>query len=210
MPSFLQHRHTLELWKELPGREWSERPDTVALTFDDGPDPDATHAVLDRLDEAGVRATFFVVAEQLAAHPALGREVVERGHELGFHGLDHRPHEEINPGDIERGLTEVERLTGVRPRTARPPYGRFTAETWTAVRDLGLEPVYWSAWGEDWEAIAAERIADLVCRDLTPGLVVLLHDSPRYAHRPTATPTADAIPLIARAVADAGLTLGPL
>ena len=202
MPSFQQHVQTLASWRELPAREWLERDDAVALTFDDGPDPDSTPAVLDALDEARAKATFFVVAEQLRDHPELARAAVERGHEIGVHGIAHR---ELEP--IHEALDEVRALTGTEPRVCRPPYGRFTPATWEAVRGLGLEPVYWSAWGEDWEPLSAERIAHLVCRDLRPRLIVLLHDSPRYAHRPSAMPTAEAVPLIAAAVRDAGLAL---
>lgn len=210
MPSFQQHRETLASWRELPGREWLERDDAIALTFDDGPDPDSTPAVLDALDAADAKATFYVVAEQLRDHPELAAAAVERGHEIGLHGLTHRPHEELDPGEIEAGVAEVERLCGMRPATCRAPYGRFTPPTWEAVRACGLEPVYWSAWGEDWEPLAAERIAHLVCRDLRPRLVVLLHDSPRYAHRPTAAPTAEAIPLIVAQARAAGLGLAPI
>ena len=68
----------------------------------------------------------------------------------------------------------------------------------------------WSAWGMDWEPIPAERIAELVARDLAPGAIVLLHDSARYAPRPDAAATAEAIPLIAAAAAAAGVELGPV
>jgi peptidoglycan/xylan/chitin deacetylase (PgdA/CDA1 family) len=74
----------------------------------------------------------------------------------------------------------------------------------------GLQPVYWSAWGEDWEDIRPERIADFAARDLSDGVVILLHDSARYAHRPSARATAAAIPLIAAAVADAHLIPRPI
>ena len=98
----------------------------------------------------------------------------------------------------------------MRPTLQRPPYGRFTAATYEIGRQAGLEPVYWSAWGEDWETLAPDRIVDFVTRDLQPGVVILLHDSPRYGHRPSARPTADAIPRIAAAAAQRGLALGPI
>lgn len=207
MPSFQQHLETLASWRELPGREWLERDGAVALTFDDGPDPDSTPAVLDALEAANARATFFVVVEQLRDHPELARAAAGRGHEIGLHGLTHRPHEAIDAAEIAEGAAAVERLTGVAPRLCRAPYGRFTPATWEAVRELGLEPVYWSAWGEDWEPLGPERIAHLVCRDLRPRLIAVLHDSPRYAHRPSARPTAAAIPLIAAQARAAGLAL---
>jgi peptidoglycan/xylan/chitin deacetylase (PgdA/CDA1 family) len=210
VPSFQEHRETLRLWAELPGLE--RVSDGAALTFDDGPDPDATPAVLDALDAAGAKATFFMVGDQVEAHPELAREVAERGHDVQLHCFEHVAHERLAdpPGDIDRALAAIEGATGVRPGLQRPPYGRFSAASYEACRVAGLRPVYWSAWGEDWEALAADRIADFVTRDLAAGVVVMLHDSPRYAARPTAQPTAEAIPLIARAAAERGLTLGPI
>ena len=75
---------------------------------------------------------------------------------------------------------------------------------------MGLEPVYWSCWGTDWETISPERIVELVAPDLAPGAVILLHDSPRYAHRPSAEPTVGALRLVAERAAAAGLGLTTL
>jgi peptidoglycan/xylan/chitin deacetylase (PgdA/CDA1 family) len=207
VPSFQEHIATLRLWAELPGLE--RIGDGAVLTFDDGPDPDATPAVLDALDAAGAQATFFMVGEQVGAHPELAAEVAERGHEIQLHCYEHVHHEQLaDPRrDIARAFAAIELATGARPSLQRPPYGRFSASSFAACTQAGLEPVYWSAWGEDWEMLGPDRIADLVTRDLAPGVVILLHDSPRYGHRPSAKPTADAIPLIAAAAADRGLPL---
>ena len=213
MPSFQQLRATEALWARFGGRQRLDG-DAVALTFDDGPDPDATPAVLDALDDAGLRATFFVVGEQAAAHPRLAREVATRGHEIALHGYEHREHAELSPrearDDLARGLGAVEATTGRRATRFRPPYGRFSEHSREACERLGLEPVLWSAWGMDWEPLPADRIAELVARDLDPGAIVLLHDSARYAHRADAAATAEAIPLLAAAAAERGLGLGPL
>ncbi len=104
-----------------------------------------------------------------------------------------------------------EAVAGAKPKLFRPPYGQFSEHSYKACAALGLQPVYWSAWGLDWEEIDASRIADLVTRDLEAGAIVVLHDSPRYADRPSAQPTAEAIPAIAAAAAERGLewvTLG--
>ena len=147
-------------------------------------------------------------------HIPLGREIVERGHEVALHCFAHRPHDDMTPtaarDDVARGLGTVEAGTGTRPRWYRPPYGRFTEHSFAACAKLELEPVYWSAWGGDWETISAERIADLVARDLGDGAIVLLHDSARYASRPTAEATAEAVPLIAERAREQGLELLPL
>jgi peptidoglycan/xylan/chitin deacetylase (PgdA/CDA1 family) len=202
---------TAQRWAELPALE--EVESGVALTFDDGPDPDGTPLVLDALDAAGVRATFFVVGEQLMKHHAIAREALARGHELALHGFEHVHHDTLGGAardDVARGIGTFEAAVGRRPRLYRPPYGRFSEPSYEACADLGLEPVYWSGWGLDWEDIPAERIAELVARDLRDGAIVVLHDSPRYGHRPTARATAEAIGLVAARAAALGLALGPL
>jgi peptidoglycan/xylan/chitin deacetylase (PgdA/CDA1 family) len=212
MPGYGQMLATAERWAWMPGLE--QVPSGAALTFDDGPDPEGTPEVLDALDAAGVRATFFVVGEQLMRHHALARETAARGHELALHGFEHTEHDSM-PGrsardDVARALGTFEVATGRRPRFFRPPYGRFSEHSYEACADLGLQPVYWSAWGLDWEAIGPERIADLVCRDLADGAIVLLHDSARYGHRPNATATADSIGPIAARAAELGVALAPV
>ena len=212
MPSFLQFRDTEELWRRFPGRERVDG-ERVALTFDDGPDPDATPAVLDALDEAGAKATFFMVGEQAMEHRALAREVAERGHEVALHGFEHREHSEMGGAardDLARGLGTLEVATGRRPALFRPPYGRFSEASHAACADLRLEPVLWSAWGMDWEPLPAERIVDLATRDLAAGTIVVLHDSARYASRPDARATAEAVAGIADAARTAGLAIGPV
>src|SRR3954451_21098560 len=201
-----------ESWRAMPGLE--RVPSGGALTFDDGPDPDGTPAVLDALDRAGVRATFFLVGEQLMRHHALAREAAARGHELALHGYEHVEHDTLSPqgarDDLARAVGAFEASTGRRARFFRPPYGRFSEASYAAFRHLGLEPVYWSAWGMDWEPIPADRIADLAVRALDDGAIVLLHDSPRYGHRADAGSTADAVVAIAAAGAEKGLQMGPI
>jgi peptidoglycan-N-acetylglucosamine deacetylase len=209
MPHFSEQVETLERWQRFPARERADGAPGVVLTFDDGPDRDATPTVLDALDAAGARATFFLVGEQVEANPALAREIAQRGHDLQLHGYGHVAHELLSPDearhDLERGARALQDATGLDARFYRPPYGRFSLGSYDACRALGLEAVYWSAWGTDWETISPQRIADLVIPDLSAGAVVLLHDSRRYGHRPSAQPTAEALPLIAARVAELGL-----
>lgn len=209
MPHFSEQLDTLERWRLFPARERADGAEGVVLTFDDGPDQDATPAVLDALDAAGARATFFVVGEQVEADPALAREIAQRGHDVQLHGYGHVAHDLLSPdearSDLERGARALRDATGLDARFYRPPYGRFSPGSYDACGALGLEAVYWSAWGTDWETISPQRIAELVVPDLSAGAVVLLHDSRRYGHRPSARPTAEALPLIAARVAELGL-----
>jgi peptidoglycan-N-acetylglucosamine deacetylase len=210
MPSFQEHRKMLRLWAELPGLERVDHG--VAFTFDDGPDPDGTPEVLDALDAADIKATFFLVADQVEAHPDLAREVAQRGHEVQAHCADHTAHAllEDPAADLWRTIETIFKATGIAPTMQRPPYGRFTEASHAACLQAKLQPVYWSAWGEDWEDIGPDRIADFAIRDLSDGVVILLHDSARYAHRPSARVTAAAIPSIAAAMADAHLIPRPI
>src|SRR5205085_12217159 len=122
-------------------------------------------------------ATLAVVGEQLQRTHPIAREAAARGHELALHGFGHPEHDELAPpearDEVARGLGAFEAATGSRPRYFRPPYGRFSEHSYKASHDLGLQPVYWSAWGSDWEDISPERIADLVNRDVASGAIVL-------------------------------------
>src|SRR5256885_10388210 len=211
MPSFREFRETEKLWQRFPGIERAEAGGgRTLLTFDDGADRDSTPAIRGALDEIGARATFFMLGEQLMRSQDVGREVVARGHEVALHGFGHEKHERLTPqqarDDLARGLGAVEAATGRRPRFYRPPYGRFSDASYEACRKLELEPVYWSSWGLDWEQIPAERIADVAGRDLADGVIVLLHDSPRYAERDSALPTADSLAALAHQALEAGLS----
>src|SRR4051794_30230738 len=203
---------TAERWRRMPALE--RLASGAAITFDDGPDPDGTPAVLDALDAAGVRATFFLVGEQLMRHHAIARDALARGHELALHGYEHVEHDSLRPqaarDDLARALGAFEAATGQRPRFFRPPYGRFSEASYDACKHLGMQPVYWSGWGMDWEPIPGERVADLAMRDLADGAILLLHDSARYGHRPDCAATTEAIGPIAARAAELGLRVDPL
>jgi peptidoglycan/xylan/chitin deacetylase (PgdA/CDA1 family) len=185
----------------------------AVLTFDDGPDssPRETAAVLDALDAVGARATFFLVGEQMSESPDLAGEILSRGHEIGVHGQRHFRHDRVpaaeSVADIEAGYAAIAAVMDTPPRFYRPPYGKLSPAGADACRRLGLEVVYWSTWGLDWEPLPSERIARRVNRDLDDGSIVLLHDSARYAARPSAVETAHAIAAIAARASELGLDL---
>lgn len=198
-------------WQGAPGVTQVPAEAGVALTFDDGPDPDCTPLLLDELERLGATATFFAIGERVEQSPDLARQVVERGHELELHGMTHVRHDRLEPDaarkELVAGLAAIENATGRRPRLYRPPYGASSPLLASLCEELGLRLGYWSTWGQDWEPISAARIAALVNRDLGPGSIVLLHDSALYAERDDATPTVEAIPLIARAATERGARL---
>ncbi len=155
----------------------------VALTFDDGPHPVHTRAVLDALDAAKVKATFFVVGRKVRLFPDVAREIVERGHAIGIHSHEHdRLMSTMTPRhaeeDLIRALDAVEEATGERALMFRPPVGHTSPRLAKAVRKLGLAVVGWSARGYDGLGGARpERVAERVVAGLRDGAIVLLHDA---------------------------------
>ena len=191
--------------RRLPGRA-----DAVALTFDDGPHPEGTPAVLSELDRLGMTATFYVVASRARRCPGVLREIVAAGHELGLHGGRHLPHGLVPPLVLERELgrarAEIETLAGVKLRTLRAPFGAASLATLWFARHSGMPVVGWSRWGRDWERRATpEAIARRVAGAAAGGDILLLHDSDAYSARGSWERTAAALPAIAAALAAAGL-----
>jgi peptidoglycan-N-acetylglucosamine deacetylase len=175
----------------------------VALTFDDGPHPEGTPAVLDVLEEAGIAATFFLVGEQVERRPALAAEIASRGHVVALHGYRHRPQPAMNAravrDDLTRGTAAISEATGVEPTWHRPPYGLYSPAGLDAARGRGLKPILWSRWGKDWRRLTTpERIATRVTRDLHPGDVILLHDADFYSSKGSHQRTVRALTLIVR------------
>ncbi|WP_324784476.1 polysaccharide deacetylase family protein [Streptomyces sp. H51] len=191
------------------------RPDHVALTFDDGPDPASTPFFLDALDRLGLRATFFVLGDGVVRHPSLARETVRRGHEVAVHGWTHdRPWLPAPAADakaLRRAVAAVHGATGTRPRWYRPPYGILTSGRWAAAHAAGLRTVLWTAWGRDWTArVTPESVYSTVTAGLRGGGTVLLHDTDRLAAPGCWRSTLGALPGIVSACRDAGLSVGPL
>jgi peptidoglycan/xylan/chitin deacetylase (PgdA/CDA1 family) len=197
-----------------PGLAGEGRPGGIALTFDDGPDPSGTPAVLEALDGLGWRATFFLLGAQVRRHPDIARLVVEAGHEVAVHGTVHRNHLARTPLGIRRDLRvatgEIAEVTGLRPRWFRPPYGVLSGGTLWAARDLGLTPVLWTAWGKDWLAGPPARVVAEVLRTLRDGGTVLLHDSDCTSRPDSWRSTVAALPMLAAQVRARGLEVRTL
>ncbi|HEY7266533.1 MAG TPA: polysaccharide deacetylase family protein [Solirubrobacterales bacterium] len=187
-----------------------DRPAAVALTFDDGPHPEGTPAVLEALRERDASGIFFLCGEQVERDPPLAAEIVAAGHAVAVHGHRHRNMLRLAPrtfvDDLERAIAVIEDATGVRPTLFRPPYGIFSLPGIAEIRARGLGPLLWSRWGHDWrtprppEAIAAE-----VTEDLRGGDVLLLHDADHYSDPECWRGTVAALPSILDAIHAAGL-----
>jgi peptidoglycan-N-acetylglucosamine deacetylase len=155
----------------------------VALTFDDGPSPEHTPRVLALLDQAGVKATFFVIGRKAEAHPELVREIAARGHAVALHSHAHDRLFSLRSAryverDLRRGLDVIERITGARPALFRPPVGHTSPRMARVVDALDLDIIGWSARGFDGLAGATpEGVAARVIPGLRDGAIVLLHDA---------------------------------
>jgi peptidoglycan/xylan/chitin deacetylase (PgdA/CDA1 family) len=173
----------------------------VALTFDDGPHPEGTPAILDLLARAGARATFFLVGEQVQRRPALAAEILAAGHVVGLHGYRHRLQLRQSRAQVQRdlalGAAALEDATGAAIAWHRPPYGIYSAPGLGAVRAAGWRPLLWSRWGKDWRrATTPARIAARATKSLSAGDVILLHDADFYSAHNSHRRTTDALPLI--------------
>jgi peptidoglycan/xylan/chitin deacetylase (PgdA/CDA1 family) len=153
----------------------------VAITIDDGPDPEVTPAVLDLLAELGVRASFFCIAEQARAHPALLRRIVAAGHCVQNHS-NHHPHHFslMGPAAMAREIGDAQALlsdlTGSRPHCFRAPAGLRNPLLDPLLHRLGLHLVSWTRRGFDTREANPQRVLQRLTRGLAAGDILLLHD----------------------------------
>jgi peptidoglycan/xylan/chitin deacetylase (PgdA/CDA1 family) len=157
-----------------------------------------------------VRATFFLVGEQVERNPALAREIVEAGHGIGLHCHRHRNLLRLTPRqvreDIDRALEVIGAGTGRRPTLYRPPYGVLNASALRLARGRGWRTLLWSHWGRDWEARATpESISARATDGAGEGAVLLLHDADDYSAPDSWRRTAAALPRILETLDARGL-----
>lgn len=184
--------------------------DGVAVTFDDGPHPHGTLAVLETLREYGAEATFFLAGEQVARRPALAAEIVAAGHRVELHCHRHRNQLRLTPRmlleDAERGRAAIEEATGQEVADYRPPLGIFSAAGLAAIRRRGWRPVLWSRWGRDWDRRATpESITRRAIAGTGAGDILLLHDADYYSASGSWVRTAAALPRILELLEARGL-----
>jgi peptidoglycan-N-acetylglucosamine deacetylase len=164
----------------------------VALTFDDGPDPHSTPALLDLLREANVPAAFFCVGEKVDAHPEIAARAARERHLLANHTWRHSPFTNFYTtarlvDELGRTQEAVARAAGTRPAYFRPPVGLSNPPVFRAVRRLGLRAIGWTTRGLDRGEAAPDRVVDRLLRGLRPGAILLLHDGGIPAGRLVAT-----------------------
>ena len=166
---------------EMPGSQ------SVYLTFDDGPDPLTTPGVLDCLARHKAKATFFIIAEKAKKEIALTKRILSEGHALGNHSLDHRYKKfffnKKSIGQWIKASEEIFRCLGIDTVAFRSPAGVRTPALHSALRELKIPLVHWNIRFFDsthpWTQEKAQRALDKI----TPGSIVLLHDSQKKINR---------------------------
>jgi len=183
-------------------------PRTVALTFDDGPNPDATPAILDALGERDVKATFFVLGRHAERWPGLVRRVAAEGHAIGNHGYYHRKLHFKSPryvrDDLSRGAQAIEQAAGVRPALFRAPHGFRSPWVSAIARSLGQRTVGWSLGVWDSDRPGVDAIVERTVDGARPGSILLLHDGDGYDPAGDRMQTARAVPRIVERLLEQG------
>jgi peptidoglycan/xylan/chitin deacetylase (PgdA/CDA1 family) len=195
-------------WVRLP--EAAIRANQIAITIDDGPDPEVTPQVLDLLDRYGVRVTFFCIGAKAAQHPDLCREIVRRGHAVENHSQNHYKHFSLlGPRGIEReinaGQDTLTGISGRRPHFFRPTAGLRNAFLEPVLARHGLHLASWTRRGYDTRNGDADAVAARLTRNLAAGDILLLHDGHAARTRRGVPVILEVLPRLLNAASAAGL-----
>ncbi len=160
----------------------------IAMTFDDGPHPTNTPRLLDMLRARNIKATFYVIGENVKRYPALTRRIVAEGHEIGNHTWTHANLKKLSDQGIRRELDRTKAIiistTGVQPRTMRPPYGAlFQRQREMIFREYGYPTILWAVDPQDWKRPGPSVVTSRILNSTRNGSIVLAHD----LHAPTIT-----------------------
>lgn len=179
----------------------------IALTFDDGPDPDSTPRILETLRENNLKATFFVIGKKAAEYPDLLRRIVDEGHTLGNHTYSHHnliaffSRKKLR-ADIQRCNDIIRDSTGRVPVLFRPPFGVTNPRYAAVLKDMQMQSIGWSVRSLDTRAQNKYQLIQKVISKLKPRDIVLLHD-----HLPL---TADTLPDLIGHFREMGIKIEPL
>lgn len=164
----------------------------VALTFDDGPHPRLTPALLDMLKARGMRATFYVIGDRVQRHPGLVQRMLAEGHEVGNHSWTHPVLANLGDQSVIREMDDTTRaiysVTGKVPVTMRPPYGALTfRQRHMLYHQRKLPTILWSVDPQDWRRPGAQVVASRMLSGVKSGAILLAHDihSPTIQAMPT-------------------------
>jgi peptidoglycan/xylan/chitin deacetylase (PgdA/CDA1 family) len=166
-------------WTCLP--EWSANRNEIALTIDDGPEPEVTPQVLDMLDRYQVKATFFCIGRRANLYPELTKEIVQRGHEVGNHSQRHHHNFSLSgtrgiTREVAKAQETLTNITGVVPKFFRAPAGLRNMFLAPVLSRLNLQLAHWSIRAYDTKVKNQEKVSTKLLSGLKPGAILLLHD----------------------------------
>ncbi|MDP4127665.1 MAG: polysaccharide deacetylase family protein [Bacillota bacterium] len=174
----IQHSLTAPSLVRSPGTYYMAHTQekVVALTFDDGPDPVDSPAVLDILKEKEVRATFFVLGQAAQSNPLLIKRIVKEGHEIGNHSFKHDYQQLHLVEEMDQTDREVFTATGNHTYFYRPPGGLVSKKQLETIKNNGHIVALWSVDSKDWRNPGVKQIVDNVVKNVFPGAIILMHD----------------------------------
>ncbi|MBO1004355.1 polysaccharide deacetylase family protein [Pseudogracilibacillus auburnensis] len=171
----------------------------IALTFDDGPDEEVTPRILETLREYNAKATFYMLSQKATNNPELAKQVADEGHEIGNHSITHANLNTVGASRIHSevvgSMEQIEKATGVKPTTFRPPYGEFNQTVINQAADSNQSIIMWSVDTLDWKHRNANSVFENM-KLARSGSIVLMHD----IH----ATTADALPQIMEYLTEQG------
>lgn len=152
-----------------------QKGNKIAITFDDGPDTRYTGKLLEELDQAGIKVTFFVIGQVAEKHPDLIKLMIQQGHEVANHSYTHN--RIYNSAEIRQANRVLQNITGIIPGLFRPPWGKITlTQLWFAVTH-GMKLILWSVDSLDFRLGSAQELKDSMQRaKITPGDIILFHE----------------------------------
>ncbi|MBL7703705.1 MAG: polysaccharide deacetylase family protein [Ferruginibacter sp.] len=179
----------------------------IALSFDDGPAENYTPQILDVLKAENVKATFFCIGNRIGGNENILKQVQEEGHIIGNHSYSHHFWFDMYPAkkmqeDLRQMDAELERVTGLKPKLFRPPYGVTNPNLAKAIKKGGYMPVGWSVRSMDTVIKDEKKLLDKINAGIKPGAVFLFHD--------TSKNTAAVLPDFIKEVKKRGYSIVPL
>lgn len=153
----------------------------IAMTFDDGPSATLTPKLLDLLASRHIKATFFVIGENVAEHPEIVARAAREGHEIGNHSWSHPNFGKMSDEGVRRQIQQtddaIKNATGRRPTLLRPPYGSITARQKRWIHDeFGYDIILWDVDPYDWKRPGPAVVRNRILKETRPGSIVLSHD----------------------------------
>lgn len=173
-------------FKKLPIYSVGRDDNKISISFDCAWGVDYTEELLTIMREENVKCTFFMVEFWVKKHPDYVKKIYDEGHETGTHSATHPHMSKLDVTAIEKELVTssaaIEKITGEKPQTFRPPFGEYNDAVIETAQKLGLYPVQWDVDSLDWKNLSAEAIKERVLKRVKSGSIVLFHNQGLHTH----------------------------